>query len=94
MGNEPQSDMWRLLNAVHPPAVLYTNQVAWLLGFRSHDISILAGANILKPLGDPARNAPKRFATAAILRLRDNEEWLNKAVKVLAKHWKEKNSDE
>jgi hypothetical protein len=33
-----------------------------LLGFSEHDIAILVGHGHLKPLGTPAKNAPKFFA--------------------------------
>ncbi len=37
--------------------------VAELLGFEKHDITVLVSNKLLKPLGKPAPNVPKRFAS-------------------------------
>lgn len=48
----------------HPPARLSVDQVAWALGCQAHDIPILVAARLIKPLGNPAPNAIKFFATS------------------------------
>ena len=63
---------------------------AKLLGFAEHDIQILMAAGKLKPLGDPAPNAPKWFAAIEVIRLAADREWLNKATREVSKHWRHK----
>jgi hypothetical protein len=70
---------------------LHVEEVADLLGFQAHDIPILVASKLLKPLGSPAPNAPKYFASIQILELAQDVEWLDKASKVMSKHWKMKN---
>ena len=64
---------------------------AKLLGFAPHDVPVLVGARLLKPLGNPTPNAPKYFALVDILEHASDREWLNQATKALAKHWQHKN---
>lgn len=72
------------------PARLDVSTTAKLLGFAEHDIQILMGAGKLTPLGDPAPNAPKWFAAVEIIRLATDKDWLHKATKEIAKHWRHK----
>jgi hypothetical protein len=41
-------------------------------------------------LGDPAPNAPKRFAAVEMIRLAVDQDWLHKATKEIAKYWRHK----
>jgi hypothetical protein len=61
---------------------------AKLLGFAEHDIQILMASGKLIPLGDPAPNAPKYFSGVEMIQLASDRDWLHKATKELAKHWK------
>lgn len=72
------------------PARLDVVTTARLLGFAEHDIQILMATRKLTPLGDPAPNAPKWFAAVEIIRLASDQEWLHKATKEIAKHWRAK----
>ena len=63
---------------------------AKLLGFTESDMQILLVAGKLTPLGDPAPNAPKWFAAVEIIRLATDQDWLHRATKEIAKHWKSK----
>ncbi|MGA2543592.1 MAG: hypothetical protein ABSG78_18740 [Verrucomicrobiota bacterium] len=63
---------------------------AKLLGFAEHDIQILMAVGKLTPLSDPARNAPKWFAAAEIVRLAADMDWLRKATKEISKYWRHK----
>ncbi len=63
---------------------------AKLLGFAEHDIQILMASGRLIPLGDPAPNAPKYFSAVEMIELASDREWLHKATKELARHWKHK----
>jgi hypothetical protein len=72
------------------PARLDVAQTAKLLGFAEHDIQVLMAARKLTPLGDPAPNAPKRFAAIEVIGLAADVEWLNKATKEVCKYWRHK----
>ena len=63
---------------------------AKLLGFAEHDIPVLVAAGRLTPLGDPAPNAPKWFAAVEVIGLATDRDWLHKATKEIAKHWRNK----
>lgn len=73
------------------PGRLDVAQTAVLLGFADHDIPVLVRAKLLKPLGNPAPNAPKYFAAVEIEKVMTDKDWLEKATKVISRHWKEKN---
>ena len=72
------------------PARLDVVATAKLLGFAEHDIQILMSVGKLTPLGDPAANSPKWFAAVEMIRLATDEDWLHKATKEIAKHWRHK----
>ena len=61
------------------PARLTLDQTAWYLGFGSHEISVLIAAKLLKPLGRPASNGQKYFASCELERLRNDPDWLSRA---------------
>jgi hypothetical protein len=77
-----------LLNVTRLPARLDMEQAADLLGFQKHDIPILIRASLIKPLGDPAHNAPKWFSSAIVLELSQDEKWLSKSSSAISRHWK------
>lgn len=72
------------------PARLDVTQAAKLLGFAEHDLTILIAARKLFPLGDPAPNGPKWFATVDLLELAVDQKWLHQATKVITEHWRGK----
>ena len=78
---------WKL-----PPARLNATQAAWFLGFEPHETTILIAAGCLKPLGHPARNATKFFATETLEQLRRDEKWLAKASDAIWGYWRERNA--
>jgi hypothetical protein len=67
---EQQSEFlsWKVV-----PARLDATQAAWFLGFYLHQVPVLIGAGLLKPLGHPARNSTKYFATEILEQLRRDE---------------------
>jgi hypothetical protein len=69
------------------PARIGVPQTAKLLGFAEHDVPILVSERLLKPLGNPAQNAPKYFSAVEILRLVTDRTWLDKATQRLSQHW-------
>jgi hypothetical protein len=72
------------------PARLDAVGTARLLGFGEHDVQILMSAGLLKPLGAPAPNAPKWFASVSLIELAADPNWLSKATRAVAKHWSHK----
>jgi hypothetical protein len=81
-----------LLSCRRLPGRLTTGETAVLLGFAEHDISLLVAGRMLKPLGQPAPNAPKYFAAIDVTKYASDSDWLSKATKVIALHWRRKNS--
>jgi hypothetical protein len=72
------------------PARLDVAVTAKLLGFAVSDIQVLMAVRKLRPLGDPAPNAPKWFAAVEMIRLAGDQDWLHKATKEIAKYWRNK----
>lgn len=72
------------------PARLDVGETAKLLGFAEHDVQILMASGKLKPLGDPAPNAPKWFGAMELIRLAADNDWLNKATKEVSRYWRRK----
>lgn len=84
-------DILALMNCRRLPARLTTGETAAILGFQEHDMAPLVAAKLLMPLGKPAPNAPKYFASVDILGAAEDREWLSQATRTLAKHWQGKN---
>ena len=74
------------------PARVMADEAAWILGFSPHDIPVLVSAGLLKPLGHPPASGTKFFATATLLKLRDDLNWLSRASDAIVKHWQTKNA--
>ena len=74
------------------PARLDATQAAWFLGFEPQEIPILVAAGLLKPLGHPARNSTKFFATETLEQFRRDEKWLARACDAIAAYWRERNA--
>src|SRR5437667_2208860 len=74
------------------PARLDATQTAWFLGFELHEIPILIAAGLLKPLGHPARNSTKFFATQTLEQLWRDEKWLARASDAITNYWKQRNA--
>jgi hypothetical protein len=86
------TDQTNLLALQRLPARLTVEQTAWHLGFGSKEIPVLVAAKLLKPLGHPAANGQKYFASCELERLRNDAEWLAKASDALVRHWRKRNS--
>jgi hypothetical protein len=86
------ADRLAVLNSRRLPARLNTSETALLLGFQEHDIAVLVATRLLEPLGKPARNAPKFFASLDVTAAGQDRDWLAKATRMIAKRWREKNS--
>ncbi len=74
------------------PARLDTTQAAWFLGFQPNEIAMLVGAGLLKPLGHPARNSTKFFATEILVQFRHDEKWLARASDSILEYWRDRNA--
>lgn len=80
-----------VLNCRRLPGRVNTTEAALLLGVQEHDIAPLVAARLLLPLGKPAKNAPKYFASIDIRTRVEDRDWLSEATKAIAKHWLRKN---
>ena len=89
--NHNQNEVLAVLNCRRLPGRLNTTEASVLLGFQEHDITTLVAARLLTPLGKPAPNSPKFFASAQIAELSADTDWLGKATKAVAAHWQRKN---
>jgi hypothetical protein len=74
------------------PARLDADQSAWFLGFDPHEIPMLVAAGLMKPLGHPARNSKKFFATEILEQLRRDEKWLARASDAISSYWRQRNA--
>ena len=85
------NELKAILNLNRLPARLNAAQTAACLGFKPHDIPVLAAREFLKPLGKPMANSDKYYARARVLERLDDEEWLSLATAALSQHWQKKN---
>jgi hypothetical protein len=74
------------------PARLDATRTAWFLGFDPHEVPLLIAAGLLEPLGHPARNSTKFFATETLEQFRRDEKWLARASDAIATYWRERNA--
>ena len=74
------------------PARLTAEQAGWVLNCQPHDIPALVNARLLKPLGNPAQNSTKYFATTEILEVAKDRTWLVKVTNAISQHWQRQNS--
>lgn len=74
------------------PARLTAEQAAWVLNCQAHDVSVLVAARLLKPLGNPAPNGVKYFATREVLELANDPKWLHRVTVAIYHHWRERNA--
>ncbi len=75
-----------------PPTRVTVEQTAWVLNCQAHDIPILVGARLLRPLGNPPANGTKYFATDEVLELARDRAWLAKMTNTICLHWQKKNA--
>ncbi len=88
MNKQPRHE---ILNLLRLPARLTAEQAAARLGMEPHDIPVLIRLGMLKPLGNPKANSPKRFAAFDIEIHANDSGWLSRATKALsAEHARKK----
>jgi hypothetical protein len=68
------------------PACIGVEEASRILGWPVYFFPVLVRIGHLKPLGKPAQNSRKWFATAEIERLSQDVVWLDKAVRLVEKH--------
>ena len=74
------------------PARLTAEQAGWVLNCQQHDIPALMAAKLIKPLGNPAQNGIKFFATADVLELTKDRAWLVRVTNAIVQHWQRQNA--
>jgi hypothetical protein len=74
------------------PVRLTAEQAGWVLNCQPHDIPALISARLLKPLGNPAQNSTKYFATADVLEITKDRAWLVKVSNTICQHWQKQNA--
>src|ERR1700685_919210 len=74
------------------PARLTAEETGWVLNCQPHDIPALVAARLLKPLGNPAPNGVKYFATTEILDSLKDRHWLAKVTSTINQHWQRQNA--
>jgi hypothetical protein len=87
---EEQNQFLRLLGQL--PARLTAEQAALVLNCQAHDVPSLVAAKLLKPLGNPAANSIKYFATADVLEASQDRNWLVRVSATIYQHWQKKNA--
>lgn len=86
------STIQEFLNLRWKPGRSCSWQAAAILGVETQHIPILIGTRLLKPLGNPPANAPKYFFTKYLLRLAEDERWLERVSDALVEHWASRNA--
>lgn len=79
-------------NARRLPARIHIEQVAKLLGFHEDSVDYLVEIRMLNILGGYSRGTQRMFASAYILELCNNLEWLDKATKKVRQFHARKNA--
>jgi hypothetical protein len=73
------------------PACVGMEAAAAMFGWPDYYLPFLVRAGHLKPLGKPAQNARKWFATVEIERMSGHLDWLDKAMRIVEKQIQEMN---
>ena len=85
------SQQEQFLNLKTMPARIKVEEVAWYLGFATHEVTILMAEGLLKPLGRPPSTGTKYFSSSALEELRRDEKWLARASDCVVHYWKARN---
>jgi len=88
-----RDDQYRFLSLMGSlPTRLTVEQAAWVLNCQPHDVPVLISSRLLKPLGNPAPNSIKFFATAELLEAAKDRAWLAKVTATVNGHWHKMNA--
>src|SRR5262245_15061291 len=72
------------------PACVGAEEAAAIFGWTEYYMAFLVRAGHLKPLGKPAQNSRKWFATVELERLKTDVEWLDKAIRIVGSAFRER----
>ena len=87
-----RDDQHRFLSLLaRVPVRLTAEQVGWVLNCQAYDVTIIVASRLLKPLGSPAPNSMKYFATVEVVELANDRNWLARVTSAIGQHWKAKN---
>ena len=81
----------QFLNLKTMPARIRVEEVAWYLGFATHEITILMAEGLLKPLGRPPTTGVKYFSAVSLEELRRDQKWLARASDCVVQYWRGRN---
>jgi hypothetical protein len=73
------------------PALLYANEVGWILGLSHDSIKILTRAGLIDAVGRRSRSERAVYLSEDILRLRADAKWLHEAKEFVKSYWREIN---
>jgi hypothetical protein len=91
MNNNPYATQNQSVPTQHLPACLRAEDAARFLGWPTYFLTILVRAGHIKPLGKPAQNSVKWYATVELERLGRDPEWLDRAIRIVEKRTKTAN---
>ena len=75
------------------PALIDLQQVCWLLGIKLHQGDILVQKRLLVPVGKRRIRKARLFATAYVLELAGDLEWLAKVKDTVSLYWEKVNAN-
>src|ERR1700734_3248070 len=81
------------MNLNRLPARVDYRGAGMLLHFEVVAIKALVELGLLKPAGNLKGSEHKYFCTKTILKLADNEKWVNDATRAVSKYWAAKNEN-
>ena len=87
----PVTQPEQILQIRRLPGRLNAEQAAALIGVPVTAIAQLIGAKLLKPLGSPAQNSMKVFASVDLEERCRDSKWLDRVTRCLEDHHREKN---
>jgi hypothetical protein len=73
------------------PACVSMETASAIFGWPNYYLPFLVRAGHLKPLGKPAQNARKWFATVELERMSQDPDWLDKAIRIIEKQIQQMN---
>jgi len=68
------------------PACVGVEEASKIFGWPLYFLPLLIRAGHIKPLGKPAQNGRKWFASVELERLSQDKDWLDKAIRIVEKH--------
>ena len=73
------------------PACVGVEEAGKIFGWPLYFFPLLLRSGHLKPLGRPAQNGRKWFASVELERLSQDKDWLDRAIRIVEKHVHEAN---